>query len=624
MSRLNTIGLDSQGGIPPRLAALLPRVQKPGRYVGGEFNAIYQTWDTCDVHVCLAFPDLYDLGMSNFALQLLYDILNRQPGVLAERTYLPAPDMIAALRAAGLPLYALESFRPVAAFDLLAVSLAYEQLYTNLLELLDLAGLPLRAAARDERYPLVIAGGHGTFNPEPVADFVDACVIGEGEEVIVELAAALRVLKGQPRAVQWRALAQIPGLYVPGLYRPAPPGALYRVTPVEPTVPLPIPKRVVSTLPPTPVRQLVPNIEIAHDRAVIEIQRGCTRGCRFCQAGIITRPLRERPVDEIVESVAQIVAATGYEEVALLSLSSADYSQIGPLLTALQARFGDQHLAISLPSLRVDAFSVELAERTSGGRRTGFTFAPEAGSDMLRARINKEITTANLLEVAEAVFSRGWRTLKLYFLIGLPGETDDDITAIGELARQVLRLGERFHGRRANVHLSVNTFIPKPHTVFQWEPLVEAETLTRRQALLRESCRGRGLELAWNDYRETILEALLSRGDRALGPTVERAWQLGAHFDAWAEWRNLAAWEQAFAETGVDLDAYLYRRRDPAEPLPWDHLQSGVEKRALLRDLRRSAEGQFLADCRAQCHACGILSAYPAAWSVEWKCPPPK
>jgi radical SAM family uncharacterized protein len=622
-----------RSSIEKTLDRILPKVEKPARYTGGEFNSAVKDWSATPFHAVLAFPDIYELGMSNLGLAILYDILNRQSGVLAERVYTPWPDMEAQLREAGLPLYSLETKHPLSDFDLIGFSLPYEQLYTNVLTMLDLGGVPLLASERDERHPLVIAGGHATYNPDPMADFIDAFVIGEGEEVIVEIVEAIREVKWGVGSGEWRAealcrLAQISGVYVPRFYDVEyhEDSTVAGVKPNVEGVPARVTKRIVPILPPPLTRFIVPFVDVTHNRAVVEIQRGCTRGCRFCHAGFVTRPVRERSVKEILEAVDAMVRETGFEEVALLSLSSSDYTHIRDLVRAISQKYADKHFSISLPSLRIESFSVDLAEMLKDGRQTGFTFAPEAATEAMRRRINKFIPDQQLLDTAREVFSRGWRTIKLYFMIGQPEETLEDVQAIADLAKAVLKEGRKVHGKAAQVNIGCSTFVPKPHTAFQWVPLDSEESVREKQRLLKNQLRGPGLKLSWTEPEQTLLEAFLSRGDRRLGPVILRAWQLGAKLDGWGEHFNIGAWRQAFAENNLDPEFYARRSRSMDEVFPWDHIDVGVRKNYLARDYAMSQKGETRVDCREYCFACGILPTFTKTRmntpAEAWECPP--
>jgi radical SAM family uncharacterized protein len=614
------------------LDRVLLRVQKPGRYVGGEFNSIRKDWNEVPFRVALCFPDTYEIGMPNLGLAIFYDLINRRSDMLAERVYLPWVDMESVMREEGIPLYSLETKHPVAAFDLLALSVPYEQLYTNVLQTLDLAGLPLRSADRDETMPLVIAGGHSCYNPEPLSDFIDLFVIGEGEEAIVEIAEKLDALKWAraSREAQLAELARVEGVYVPRFYEVDyhSDGTIAGVRATHETADLPVLKRIVPVLPPPLSRFVVPNIDTVHNRVPIEIMRGCTRGCRFCHAGMVTRPVRERRVEEILSAIDAAIASTGYEEIALLSLSSSDYTNVVDLVNAVGERFAGQNLSISLPSLRIESASPALMEALKDNKRGGFTFAPEAATERMRNIINKYVSDREVLDTAHEVYKRGWRTIKLYFMIGHPSETLDDVQAIADLSHAVLAEGRKVHGKRANVNVGVSTFIPKPHTPFQWVPMDTLDQIHAKQDLLRRELRGAGLRLRWNEPKETMLEGLLSRGDRRLGPVIQRAWELGSRFDAWQEHYKHDAWAQAMAENGLSWGFYTHRHRPHDEVFPWEHIDAAVKKSFLLEDYLMSQQGDTRIDCRNQCFACGILPKFVATRkqtpAEAWKCPPVK
>ena len=611
------------------LASILPRVQKPGRYTGGEHNQVVKDWASTPIRTALVFPDLYDLGMSNLGIAVLYDLLNSCADVLCERSFSPWGDMESQMRRAGVPLYSLETHHALNEFDLLGFSIPYDQLYTNVLNALDLAEVPLRAAERDERHPLVIAGGHAAYNPEPMAPFVDAFVIGEGEEVLLEIVEVLRWARetSARRSAVLERLARLWGVYVPAFYRPFyhADGTLSGVDRLWQDAPRVVLKRIVSKLPPSPVKMIVPYVDIVHNRFPVEIMRGCTRGCRFCQAGMIARPVRERTVAEILAAIDTGLANTGFEEVALLSLSSSDYRDIQKLVAAIAERYSGRHLRISLPSLRIETVSVDLVEALRGQHTGGFTLAPEAATERMRNVINKPVSSEQLLSVSREIFTRGWTTLKLYFMIGHPREELEDVQAIADLAKAVLAEGRKAAGRRAEVHVGVSTFVPKAHTPFQWVSLDSLERIEAKQKLLMRELRDPGLKLSWNPTQETMLEAWLSRGDRRMGEVIYEAWRRGARFDAWQDTLRYEAWAEAFRFCGLDPSFYTHRDRPFDEVFPWDHMDSGVRKRFLLQDYLWSFEGKPRIDCREQCFACGILPKFNNLRAGQagdaWFCP---
>ena len=616
--------------IREKLDRILPTVQKPGRYTGGELNQVVKDWSEVETKVALVFPDIYDLGMSNLGLAILYDLLNKRQDVLAERVYVPEAGMEKAMREAGLPLYSLESKHCLAEFDIIGFSLPYETLYTNTLNALDLAGIPLLAEQRDARHPLVIAGGHATFNPEPMHAFIDAFVIGEGEEAIRDVVDAYqRWSQGSFSASRQELLlelARIPGIYVPSLYQAYyhEDGTFCRIEKLADEAALPVMKRIVPVLPPPPTRFIVPYIDTVHNRAPIEIMRGCTRGCRFCHAGMITRPVRERSVQEVVQAVEEALEHTGFEEIGLLSLSSSDYTHILELVKAVGERFAGKHLGISLPSLRIETFSVELMDALKDSRRGGFTLAPEAATERMREIINKPVSTAQLLETAREIYSRGWTTIKLYFMIGHPSETLEDVQAIVDLCKAVLAEGRKVIGNRAQVNAGVSTFVPKPHTPFQWVPCDSRDQILAKQDLLKRQLRG-NIKLTWTNPEETLLEAWLSRGDRRMAGVIHEAWKRGARFDAWKEHFNYRAWMSAFEACNLDSTFYTYRPRQLDETFPWEHIGTAVRKKFLSEDYLWSQRSQTRVDCRDRCFACGILPIFAETRSQNpgevWQCP---
>ena len=596
-----------------RLERILPRVQKPARYVGGEYNEVRKDPREVDLRFAFCFPDTYEIGMSNLGYRILYGILNDMPGVWCQRAFAPWGDMEEEMRAAGIPLYALESGDPVRDFDIIGFSVGYEMAYTAILNMLDLAGVPLRGEDRPGLTPLVIAGGTAMYNAEPVADFIDMALIGEGEDLLPEVVNLCRRAKAEgwdkPRLL--RAAAQIQGVYVPSLYDVAynSDGTIAAITPKD-GAPAKVVKRVVHDMDKAyyPAKTIVPSTEIVHDRVTLEVFRGCIRGCRFCQAGYVYRPVRCRSKDLLVRYGQEAVADSGYQEMTLSSLSTSDYPDLVALCDGLEPLCERDHVNLSLPSLRADNFSMELMQRLQKGRKAGLTFAPEAGTQRLRDAINKNLTEEDLHQSLRTAFSGGWNAVKLYFMLGLPTETDEDVLAIAEMANHVMHTWREYASNKSRgVRITVSTswFVPKPFTAFQWEPQISREEYERRVKLLREAITAKAVTYNWHDGDTSFLEAVLARGDRRLGRVLERVHQKGGRLDAWSDYFSLDRWMEAFAECGIDPAFYANRERAREEILPWSMISCYVSDDYLWRQRELAYQSVTTPDCRTRCSGCG-------------------
>ncbi|MFH1577134.1 MAG: radical SAM protein [Candidatus Margulisiibacteriota bacterium] len=543
---------------------ILPNVQKPARYIGNELNSAHKDWDKTSFKVAIAYPDTYEIGMSNLGIQILYDILNQEKDILAERVFAPWPDMEEQLITNNLQLFSLESWKPLTEFDLIGFGLGHELTYTNIINMLKLGNIPIWQKDRQDNHPLIMGGGPCVFNPEPIADFFDFFVIGEAEEVIVEIAERLRDSKLDIRNSKLDALAKIPGIYVPSLNN--------KVT-----------KRYIKDLTPAPypLTPIIPFIEAVHDRAVVEIMRGCKWGCKFCQAAWTTRPVREKKMDKIIQIADELIKNSGHEELSLVSLSTSDYSQIQELANTLAKKYEGKRINISLPSMRTNTFSINLAKDVARVRPSGVTLAPEAGTQRLRDVIGKNMSEENIMDGIESAFSAGISSIKLYFMIGLPTETEEDLLGICALAQKIIAAGKK-HTNRARVTVNLATFIPKPHTPLQWARQISIEETLEKQRFIKQNLRGKSLTVRWHDASASFLEGVFARGDRKLALVIEKAWQLGCRLDAWSEHLKFDLWQKAFNETGINPDNYL-RERSTDEELPWDFIDTGVPKERLLR-----------------------------------------
>ncbi len=594
----------------------LMHIQKPARYIGGEWNSVVKDHDSIDVKVALAFPDVYEVAMSHLGLKIIYSVINKRSDALAERVYAPWVDMEAMMREKNIPLFSLENKCPVKDFDVLGFTMPYEMSYTNILNMIDLSGIPVQAKDRTNEDPLVVCGGPCVYNAEPMCDFIDVFFIGESENAVEEMVEIIKLWKGEGkpggRKELIKRMATIRGCYAPSLYTPSyyDNGLFRALKPTASDVQFPIVKRVIKDVDHVQIddKPILPHIEIVHDRAVLEMFRGCSRGCRFCQAGMIYRPVREKSESKLQEIADTLIKNTGYNEISLMSLSSADYSKLPELVDHLLEKFKERRISVSLPSLRVDSFSIDIAKKVQQVRKSGLTLAPEAGTQRLRDVINKGVTEEDIMSACSNAFKSGWNKVKLYFMMGLPTETDEDLKGIADLAIRIKRMYHEIRGRNdCRITVSVSSFVPKPFTPFQWMSQCTVKEIERKQQYLKELFKDKHIKYAYHDAKTGYLEAVLARGDRKIGKVIYTAWQKGCTYDSWTEFFNYDRWMAAFEECGIDPDSYANRARDEYEPEPWDHIDCGVTKDFLRKEWKMAQKGILTQDCRHfPCNGCAV------------------